>query len=69
MTPEAAFGPATQAKKMPNVTGTVTITASHAVPLTTVPMVSATLPTTACPRWAITLSRQDPPNDAISQRD
>jgi hypothetical protein len=36
VTPEAASGPATPAKKMPNATGIVTIAASHAVPLTAV---------------------------------
>ena len=34
MTPEAAFGPATPAKKIANATGIVTTAASQVVPLT-----------------------------------
>ncbi len=65
MTPEAALGPATPAKKMPKVTGIVTRTASQVIPLTAVPMISAMLPVTASPRCAMTLSRLVPPNEAI----
>ena len=64
MTPDAAFGPATPAKKIANATGMVTIAASHAVAWTAVPMVSTTLPTTASPRCAMALSRLVPPNEA-----
>ena len=63
-TPEAALGPATPAKKIPNVTGMVTSTASQVMPLTAVPMISATLPITASPRCAMSLSRRVPPNAA-----
>ena len=55
VTPEAALGPATPAKKMPNATGIVTRTASQVIPLTAVPMISPMLPTTASPRCAIDL--------------
>ncbi len=51
---------------MANATGIVTIAASHAVPLTAVPMTSATLPVTARPRCAMALSRPVPPNDAMT---
>jgi hypothetical protein len=34
LTPEAALGPATPAKKIPNATGIVTSTASQSIPLT-----------------------------------
>ena len=44
MTPEAALGPATPAKKIPNATGIVTRTASQVIPLTVVPMISADAP-------------------------
>ena len=47
--PEAAFGPPIPAKKIANVTGTVTTAASQVVPLTSVPMISARLPATASP--------------------
>ena len=62
--PEAAFGPATPAKKMAKATGMVTIAASQAFPLTPVPMISAALPTRASPRCAMALSRLVPPNEA-----
>ena len=65
MTPEAALGPATPAKKIPNVTGIVTSTASQVIPLTAVPMISPMLPITARPRCATILSRLLPPNDAM----
>ena len=61
------MGPATPAKKMPNATGMVTIAASQAVPETAVPIVSTTLPTTASPACAISLSRLVPPNDASTR--
>ena len=47
MVPVAAFGPTIPPKKIANVTGTVTSAASQWVPLTSVPMISAMLPTTA----------------------
>ena len=56
VTPEAALGPATPAKKIPNATGIVTRTASQVIPLTAVPMISPMLPITASPRCATTLS-------------
>jgi hypothetical protein len=64
LTPEAVLGPATPAKKIPNATGIVTSTASHSIPLTAVPMISAMLPVTASPRCATSLSRLLPPNEA-----
>src|ERR1700751_4162034 len=64
--PEAAFGPAIPAKKIANVTGTVTTTASQVVPLTSVPMISARLPVTARPVCAINLSFLVPPNPAMT---
>ncbi len=64
MTPEAALDPATPAKKIAKATGIVTSVASQAMPLTSVPMISAALPTTARPRCAMALSRLVPPNDA-----
>ena len=64
MTPEAALGPATPAKKIPPATGMVTITASQVIPLTAVPMISATLPTSASVKCAVSLSRLVPPNAA-----
>ena len=67
MTPEAALGPATPAKKIPNVTGIVTSTASQAIPLTAVPMISPRLPITARPRCATSLSRLLPPNEAMTR--
>ncbi len=67
MVPEAALGPVTPAKKMPNATGIVTSAASQAVPLTAVPIVSTTLPTTASSRCAISLSRLVPPNVTITR--
>ncbi len=67
MTPEAALGPATPAKKIPNVTGIVTSTASQAIPLTAVPMISPRLPITARPRCAMSLSRLLPPNEAMTR--
>jgi len=65
VTPEAALGPATPAKKIPNVTGIVTRTASQVIPLTAVPMISPRLPITASPKCAMTLSRVEPPNEAM----
>ena len=67
MTPEAALGPATPAKKMPNVTGMVTRTASQSIPLTAVPMIRPTLPVSASPRCATALSRLLPPNEATTR--
>ena len=64
MTPEAALGPATPAKKIPAATGMVTRTASQVIPLTAVPMISATLPISASMRCAVSLSRLVPPNEA-----
>ena len=64
LTPEAALGPDTPAKKIPNATGIVTRTASQVIPLTAVPMISAMLPVTASPRCAMILSRLLPPNAA-----
>ena len=64
--PETAFGPATPAKKIANVTGIVTSAASHVVPLTSVPMISARLPATARPRWATNLSFRPPPKLAMT---
>ena len=49
---------------MAKATGIVTSVASQAMPLTSVPMISAALPTTARPRCAMALSRLVPPNDA-----
>jgi hypothetical protein len=64
VTPEAALGPATPAKKIPNATGIVTRTASQVIPLTAVPMINATLPIAPSPRCAMSLSRPVPPNAA-----
>ena len=64
--PEAAFGPPIPAKKIANVTGTVTSAASQVVPLTRVPMISTTLPARASPRCAANLSRLVPPNPAMT---
>src|SRR6516225_4730009 len=64
--PDTAFGPATPAKKIANVTGTVTSAASQVVPLTSVPMISTTLPATARQRCATNLSFLVPPNVANS---
>ena len=50
VTPPAAFGPITPAKKMANATGIVTSAASQVIPLTAVPMISARLPATARPK-------------------
>ena len=63
--PEAGFGPPIPAKKIANVTGTVTTAASQVVPLTSVPMISATLPTRASPTCPASLSRLLPPKPAI----
>src|SRR6516225_9524687 len=54
--PDTAFGPAIPAKKIANVTGTVTSAASQVVPLTSVPMISTRLPATARPVCATSLS-------------
>src|SRR6185437_2413165 len=64
--PEAAFGPPIPAKKIANVTGTVTSAASQVVPLARVPMISTTLPAMASPRCAANLSRLVPPNPAMT---
>src|ERR1700722_19629188 len=64
--PEAALGPPIPAKKIANVTGTVTTAASQVVPLTSVPMISARLPATASHRWAVSLSRLVPLKEAIT---
>ena len=64
MTPEAALGPVTPAKNTANVTGTVTIAAKTVEELTIVAIVSSTLPARARARWARSLSRQVPANDA-----
>ena len=66
--PEAAFGPPIPAKKIANVTGTVTTAASQVVPLTSVPMISARLPATASPTCAASLSRLVPPKRGDDQR-
>ena len=66
MVPEAAFGPTIPAKKIANVTGTVTTAASQVVPLTSVPMISARLPTMASPMCAASLSFLVPPNAATT---
>src|ERR1700751_1607495 len=52
------------AKNTANVTGTVTIAASRVEELTIVAIVSSTLPVIASARWATSLSRQVPANDA-----
>ena len=67
MAPEAALGPATPAKKMPNVTGMVTRTASHSIPLTAVPMISPILPVRASRKCATALSRLLPPNETTTR--
>ena len=67
VTPEAAFGPATPAKKIPNATGIVTRTASQSIRLTAVPMISPTLPITASQKCATSLSRLLPPNEAMTR--
>src|SRR6516165_6911241 len=64
--PDTAFGPAIPAKKIANVTGTVTSAASQVVPLTSVPMISTTLPATARQRCATNLSFLVPPKFAIT---
>jgi hypothetical protein len=53
--------------KMPNETGMVTSTASHWIPLTAVPMMMPTLPTSASPRCATALSRLLPPNEETTR--
>ena len=67
VTPEAAFGPATPAKKIPNATGIVTRTASQSIRFTAVPMISPMLPVTASPKCATSLSRLLPPNEAMTR--
>ena len=67
MTPDAALGPATPAKNMPNVTGIVTRTASQSSSLTAVPMIRPMLPVSASPRCAMALSRLLPPNEATTR--
>ena len=64
--PEAAFGPAIPAKKIANVTGTVTSAASQVAPLASVPMISARLPATARPACAVSLSFLVPPKPAMT---
>src|SRR5215510_2838801 len=64
--PDAAFGPAIPAKKIANVTGTVTSAASQVVPLTNVPMISTRLPATARPACATSLSFLVPPKLAMT---
>ncbi len=64
--PAAAFGPPIPANKIANAVGTVTTAASQVVPLTSVPMISARLPATASPAWAMSLSRLLPPKLAKS---
>ena len=64
VTPEAAFGPAIPAKKIPNATGIVTRTARAVIPLTAVPMISPRLPISASIKCAMILSRLLPPNEA-----
>ena len=66
MVPEAGLGPMIPAKKIANVTGSVTTAAIQAVLLTIVPMTSARLPTTASPRCPASLSFQVPPNEATT---
>ncbi len=56
----AGAGPRTPAKNTANTTANVTTAASHAVPLTSVPMTRAALPAMARPRWAVSLSRRVP---------
>ena len=60
MVPEAALGPVTPPKKMANATGMVATAASQAFLLTTVPMISAALPTRASSRCTMALSRLVP---------
>src|SRR5215468_3696222 len=64
--PDTAFGPAIPAKKIANVTGTVTSAASQVVPLTSVPMISTRLPATARPACATSLSFLVPPKLAMT---
>ncbi len=64
--PDAAFGPPIPAKKIANVTGTVTTAASQVVPLTSVPMISARQPAAASPACAASLSRLVPLKPAIT---
>src|SRR5580704_3072420 len=64
MVPEAGLGPMIPAKKITNVTGSVTTAAIQAVLLTIVPMTSARLPTRASPTCPASLSFQVPPNAA-----
>jgi len=58
--------PPTPPKKIAKVTGTVTSAAGHVVPLTSVPMISARLPTMASPACAASLSLLVPPKEAMS---
>ena len=64
MTPDAALGPVRPAKNTANVAGTVTIATSQVVELTIVAIVIRTLPVSASARWARSLSRHVPANDA-----
>src|ERR1700722_12914413 len=66
MVPEAGLGPMIPAKKITNVTGSVTTAAIQAVLLTIVPMTSARLPTRASPTCPASLSLQVPPNAATT---
>ena len=67
MVPVAAFGPTIPPKKIANVTGTVTSAASQLVPLTSVPMISAMLPTTASCVCADSWLALVPPNPAMTR--
>ena len=67
MMPEAALGPATPKKNMPNVTGIVTSTASQVIPWTAVPMMSPMLPIRASMKCANSLSRLLPPNEPTTR--
>ena len=66
MVPDAGFGPTIPPKKIANVTGTVTSAASQVVPLTSVPMISARLPTMASSVCANSLSVLVPLNPAMT---
>ncbi len=68
MVPEAGLGPMIPAKKIANVTGSVTTAAIQAVLLTIVPMTSARLPTRASPTCPASLSFLVPPKCGDDQR-
>ena len=63
LTPAAAFGPHTPAKKTANATGRVTSAASAVAELTAVPIAISALPAIASARCAISFSRRVPPKD------